>query len=49
MRFLYAVIALTFWAGLIAYCVSKGMQNPSIDIQLVTSAIIIAGALAGGD
>lgn len=49
MRFLYACLAGFGWIALIAYMVSKGIPKPSDDIQLLTLAIIIAGALAGGD
>jgi len=49
MRLLYACLAVFGWGAFIAYMVSKGVPKPSDDIQLLTLAIIIAGALAGGD
>ncbi len=49
MRFLYACLASFGWIALVAYTVSKGAPKPSNDIELLTLAIIVAGALAGGD
>lgn len=48
MRFLYSIIAFWLWGVIMAFCISKGMKI-SDDMQLLTIAIVVAGALAGGD
>lgn len=49
MRFLYAIIAITAWALFIAWLIKGGMEVPSNTVMIYTSAIIAAGAMAGGD
>ena len=44
MRFVYAMIAMLLWAMLMTQT-----QGVSIDAQCLSFAIVIAGALAGGD
>ena len=44
MRFVYAMIAMLLWAMLMTQA-----QGVSIDAQCLSFAILIAGALAGGD
>ena len=44
MRFVYAMIAMLLWAILMTQT-----QGVSIDAQCLSFAILIAGALAGGD
>lgn len=44
MRFVYAMIAMLLWAMLMTQT-----QGVSIDAQCLSFAILIAGALAGGD
>lgn len=48
MVFLRAVIAVWIWIAISAYLMTKGAEI-SNDMQVLTTAIIIAGALAGGD
>jgi len=48
MRFSVAVIALTVWIGVLTFLVKLGIV-PSSDTIVLSTAIIIAGALAGGD
>lgn len=48
MSFLKAVIAAWVWIAISAYLMAKGAEI-SNDMQVLTMAIIIAGALAGGD
>ena len=44
MRFLYALIAMLLWAMFMTQT-----QGVSIDAQCLSFAIVIAGAMAGGD
>lgn len=44
MRFVYAMIAMLLWAILMTQT-----QGVSLDAQCLSFAILIAGALAGGD
>lgn len=44
MRFVYALFALVLWAILMSQ-----FQGVSIDAQCLSFAIVVAGALAGGD
>ena len=48
MSFLKAFIATWIWIVICAYMMTKGAEI-SNDMQVLTIAIIIAGALAGGD
>lgn len=48
MSFLKAIIAATVWAVVCGYFISKG-TTMSPDAQFISLAIVIAGALAGGD
>ena len=48
MSFLKAFIAAWIWIAISAYLMTKG-ADISNDMQVLTTAIIIAGALAGGD
>ena len=48
MSFLKAVIAAWIWVAVSAYLMAKGAEI-SNDMQLLTTAIVVAGALAGGD
>lgn len=47
MRFMYGVLALILWCILVAYT-TQGIVI-SNEIQLLSAAIIVAGAMAGGD
>ena len=47
MRFLYALIAMVFWAILGLGWIDS--TNISVDIKFLALAIVFAGALAGGD
>lgn len=50
MRIIYAVIASVIWAWVVLAIVGQGgIELPSNDIQILTVAIIAAGAMAGGD
>lgn len=44
MRFVYALIAFFIWATFMSQT-----QGVSVDAQCLSFAIVIAGALAGGD
>lgn len=49
MRFFYAVLAFFIWI-FVADTLLKGVNIPiSNDIQFLSVAIVVAGALAGGD
>lgn len=49
MRFLYGIIAGTLWVMLMAYARARaGVEIPDY-VQWMSTAIIIAGAMAGGD
>lgn len=48
MSFLKAVIAAWIWVVFNAYLMTKGAEI-SNDMQVLTMAIVVAGALAGGD
>ena len=48
MRFSVAVIALVVWIGVLTFLVKSGIV-PSGDTIVLSVAIVIAGALAGGD
>ena len=48
MRFMYGAIAMLIWCILGVYVLSQGMVV-SNEIQVLTTAIVVAGAMAGGD
>lgn len=48
MSFLKAFIAAAIWTLFCAYFISKGVVM-SPDAQVISLAVVIAGALAGGD
>lgn len=48
MRFLYGFIAFWVWGLLEGYMVAKGCSL-SDDVVIISMAIVIAGAMAGGD
>ena len=48
MSFLKALLAAWVWIVICAYLMTKGAEI-SNDMQVLTTAIIIAGAVAGGD
>lgn len=48
MRFMYGVLALIVWCVLGAWIISQGVAV-SNDMQILSTAIIVAGAMAGGD
>lgn len=48
MSFLKAIIVAVAWSGVCIYLMSKGATMSS-DAQYISLAIVIAGALAGGD
>lgn len=49
MRFGYAVVALILWVSLMAWIMTEGNIELSNDTQVLSLAIIMAGAMAGGD
>lgn len=49
MRFGYAVVALILWVLFVAWIMADGGIELSNDTQLLSLAIIMAGAMAGGD
>lgn len=49
MRFLYGFVALVLWAIMCAAVFGENISTISSEMQLLTSAIIVAGAMAGGD
>ena len=48
MRFMYGALAFIFWSILGVYMMSQGVAV-SNDMQMLSTAIIVAGAMAGGD
>ena len=48
MRFIYGAIALIAWCVFEAWIISQGVAVSS-DMQILSTAIIVAGAMAGGD
>ena len=48
MRFLYGFIAFWVWGLLEGYMVVKGCSL-SDDVVIISMAIVVAGAMAGGD
>ena len=49
MRFGYAVVALILWVLLTSWIMAEGGIELSNDTQILSLAIIMAGAMAGGD
>ena len=49
MRIFYGILAGVLWSIVMMYLVRQGMEMPSNKIQILSTAIIIAGAMAGGD
>ena len=50
MRFLEAFFAMFIWTIIIVYLTGKGaMGEISMDVQFLSLAIVVGGALAGGD
>jgi hypothetical protein len=49
MRFLYGVVAGFVWSSSCTFLMSKYGMKVSNDMQILSTAIIIAGAMAGGD
>ena len=48
MRFIYGAIALIAWSVFEAWITGQGIAI-SNDIQILSTAIVVAGAIAGGD
>lgn len=50
MRILYGLVAAIIWMYVVAFLSLKTVSSlPSNDIMLLTTAIIAAGAMAGGE
>lgn len=49
MRFLYGIVACFVWSFFCMFIMTKHGIKVSNDIQILSTAIIIAGAMAGGD
>lgn len=49
MRIFYGILAGVLWSVVMMYLVGQGMEMPNNQIQILSTAIIIAGAMAGGD
>ena len=48
MRLMYGAIVAIVWCVLVAWIISQGIAV-SNDIQILSTAIVVAGAMAGGD
>lgn len=49
MRFLYGILAFFFWLTIMAVAVKKyNIEIPEY-VQWLSTAIVVAGAMAGGD
>lgn len=48
MRYLYGIFALIIWCIFLGYLMTNGVEL-SEDTQFITIAIVVAGAMAGGD
>ena len=48
MRYLYGIFALIIWCIFLVYVTATGIEI-SNDVQIITTAIVVAGAMAGGD
>lgn len=49
MRFVYALVAVMLWALLVVVILGNKTAEISIDVLVLSFALIAAGALAGGD
>ena len=49
MRFLYGGLALFFWCSLMTLAVTKYEIEIPGYVQWLSTAIVVAGAMAGGD
>ena len=49
MRFLYGFIALLLWTVVMAYVTVETKTEIPVYVQWLSTAIIVAGAMAGGD
>ena len=49
MRFVYGFIALFLWAIVCTVVLKDNASAISVEMQLLTTAIVVAGAMAGGD
>lgn len=49
MRFGYAVVALILWVSFTSWIMTEGGIELSNDTQILSLAIIMAGAMTGGD
>lgn len=49
MRFGYAVVALILWVLFMSWIMTEGGIELGNDTQILSLAIIMAGAMAGGD
>ena len=49
MRFVYGFIALFLWAIVCTVVLKDNTSAISVEMQLLTTAIVVAGAMAGGD
>ena len=49
MRFLYGFFAVFLWIVLCTYVLREDISVISTEMQLLTVAIVAAGAMAGGD
>ena len=48
MRILLGFIAFMIWAALLAFMLESGVEI-SDEVQLISLAVVAAGAMAGGD
>ena len=48
MRFIYGALALIVWCVFGAWIISQGV-TVSNDMQILSTAIVVAGVMAGGD
>ena len=48
MRFMYGALAFILWSILGLYMLSQGVPI-SNDMQILSTTIVVAGAMAGGD
>ena len=49
MRFVYGFLAFFLWAILCIAVWKENLSEISAEMQLLTLAIVVAGAMAGGD
>lgn len=48
MRFVYGLLAFVVWSMFIGYALTAEM-NITNEVQILSLAIVVAGAMAGGD